>query len=234
MFTLDTLTKVYHHRSEPVYALDGVRFTIPDGSFTAVTGGSGSGKTTLLLALGGLIRPTSGTVLFKDADLFSFSTGQLAEYRNRTIGFVLQTFNLVPYLTALENVMVPMMLNGAVASERRDRAAALLRQMDLERRIDFLPRELSIGQQQRVAIARALANNPEVILADEPTGNLDPSLSVEILDILARLHREDGRTVVMVTHNPEAARRAQTVLNLRAGRIDGGGAIPLAEEHKTG
>lgn len=234
MFILDKLTKIYQHRSEPVYALDDIRLTIPDGSFTAVTGGSGSGKTTLLLALGGLIRPTSGTVLFKDDDLFSLSAGRLAEYRNRTIGFVLQTFNLVPYLTALENVMVPMMLNGAAGSERRDRAAALLRQLNLERRTDFLPRELSIGQQQRVAIARALANNPEVILADEPTGNLDPSLSVEILDILARLHREDGRTVVMVTHNPQAARRAQTVLHLRAGRIDTEESTPLSGGHKTG
>jgi len=234
VFILDKLTKIYHHRSEPVYALDGIRLTIPDGSFTAVTGGSGSGKTPLLLALGGLIRPTGGTVLFRDADLFSFSTGRLAEYRNRTIGFVLQTFNLVPYLTALENVMVPMLLNGAAVSERRARAAALLRQLDLERRTDFLPRELSIGQQQRVAIARALANNPEVILADEPTGNLDPSLSVEILDILARLHREEGKTVIMVTHNPQAARRAQTVLHLRAGRIDAAGSDSPAGEQKTG
>lgn len=220
MFILDNLSKVYQHRNEPVYALDSVRVTIPDGSFTAVTGGSGSGKTTLLLMLGGLIRPTSGTVSYKGADLFGLSPDQLAEYRNRTVGFVLQTFNLVPYLTALENVMVPMLLNGTMAAERRNRATALLKQLDLDRRIDFLPRELSIGQQQRVAIARALANDPEVILADEPTGNLDPSLSVEILDILEGLNRQDGRTVVMVTHNPLAARRAQTVLHLHAGRLN--------------
>jgi len=219
VFILDNLTKIYHHRREPVYALDAVRLTIPDGSFTAVTGGSGSGKTTLLLLLGGLIRPTLGTVSYNGADLFGLSAGQLAEYRNRTVGFVLQTFNLVPYLTALENVMVPMLLNGTVAAERRNRALALLKQLDLDRRIDFLPRELSIGQQQRVAIARAMANNPNVILADEPTGNLDPSLSTEILDILETLNREEGRTVVMVTHNPQAARRAQTVLPLCAGRI---------------
>lgn len=219
MFILDNLTKIYHHRSEPVYALDSVQLTIPDGSFTAVTGGSGSGKTTLLLMLGGLIRPTSGTASYNGADLCGLSANQLAEYRNRTVGFVLQTFNLVPYLTALENVMVPMLLNGTVAAERRNRAMALLEQLDLDRRIDFFPRELSIGQQQRVAIARAMANKPEVILADEPTGNLDPSLSVEILDILEGLNRKDGRTVVMVTHNPLAAQRAQTVLQLSAGRI---------------
>lgn len=219
MFVLDNLTKIYHHRSEPVYALDSVRLTIPRGSFLAVTGGSGSGKTTLLLMLGGLIRPTSGTVTFKGSDLFSLTPAQLAEYRNRAIGFVLQTFNLVPYLTALENVMVPMLLNGTAAADRRNRAEALLKQLSLDRRMDFFPRELSIGQQQRVAIARALANDPEVILADEPTGNLDPSLSVEILDILEALNREDGHTVVMVTHNPQAARRAQTVLQLSAGRI---------------
>ena len=223
MFILDNLTKTYFHRSEPVHALDAVRLTIPQGSFLAVTGGSGSGKTTLLLMLGGLIRPTSGTVTFKGADLFGLASAQLAEYRNRTVGFVLQTFNLVPYLTALENVMVPMLLTATSATDRRNRAETLLTQMDLAHRMDFFPRELSIGQQQRVAIARALANDPKVILADEPTGNLDPSLAAEILDILEGLNREDGRTVVMVTHNPQAARRAQTVLQLCEGRI-------LAEE----
>jgi putative ABC transport system ATP-binding protein len=218
MFVLRDLTKTYEHRQEPVHALDGVTLEIEQGSFIAINGGSGSGKTTLLLTLGGLIHPTAGEVRYRGCSLYSQSENQLARYRSEVVGFVLQTFNLVPYLTALENVMVPMLLHSNSRGGRLKQAETLLSKLGLSRRTDFLPRELSAGQQQRVAIARALANDPEVILADEPTGNLDPNLSTEIIDILCRLNEDEGRTVVMVTHDPRAAEKAKRRLRL----IDGG------------
>jgi putative ABC transport system ATP-binding protein len=219
VFVLENITKIYHHRQEPVHALHDISMTIQQGSFVAITGSSGSGKTTLLLTLGGLIHPTSGEVNFKGTSLYKRSDNHLAAYRNQTVGFVLQTFNLVPYLTAMENVMVPMLAGNHSGNDRRNRAMRLLDKLGLAERTDFLPRELSIGQQQRVAIARALANDPEVILADEPTGNLDPVLSFEILDILRELNEKEGRTVLMVTHNPEAAREAKRILQLKDGRL---------------
>jgi len=220
MFTLENLTKIYQHRSEEVHALDKITMEIKQGNFIVVTGGSGSGKTTLLLTLGGIIHPTSGSLRVKGASLYDYSANQLAAYRNRTVGFVLQTFNLVPYLTALENVMIPMLLNKNLEEERQDRAAKLLDQLGLSTRRHFLPRELSIGQQQRVAIARALANDPDVILADEPTGNLDPTLSGEILTVLKDLNERDGRTIIMVTHSPLAAEYGTMRLRLKDGRIE--------------
>ncbi len=219
MFTLENLTKIYHHRREPVHALDGISLKIDQRDFIAVTGGSGSGKTTLLLTLGGLIHPSLGAVIFRGTSLYSYSSGQLADYRSRTVGFVLQTFNLVPYLTALENVMIPMLIHTNSSNGRSSRATMLLEKLGLEKRMDFLPRELSVGQQQRVAIGRALANDPEVILADEPTGNLDPALSSEILDILGDLNEKEGRTVIMVTHNQQAAQKAKIILKLDEGKI---------------
>ena len=219
MFTLENLTKIYRHRSEEVHALDKITMEIAQGSFVVVTGGSGSGKTTLLLTLGGIIHPTSGSLHVKGANLYDYSSNQLASYRNRTVGFVLQTFNLVPYLTALENVMVPMLLNRNMKEEPQNRAAKLLDQLGLSSRQHFLPRELSIGQQQRVAIARALANDPDVILADEPTGNLDPLLSLEILRILKDLNEKESRTIIMVTHSPAATEFGTTSFRLDEGRL---------------
>jgi putative ABC transport system ATP-binding protein len=219
MFTLENLTKIYRHRSEEVHALDKVTMEIAQGSFVVVTGGSGSGKTTLLLTLGGLIHPTSGSLRVKGASLYDYSANQLAAYRNRTVGFVLQTFNLVPYLTAMENIMVPMLLNKDLKEEPQNRAAKLLEKLGLSSRQHFLPRELSIGQQQRVAIARALANDPEVILADEPTGNLDPTLSLEILRILKDLNQKESRTIIMVTHSPAAAEFGTNSFRLDEGRL---------------
>lgn len=219
MFTLKGISKVYQRREQQVRALDAVNVDIEQGSFVVVTGGSGSGKTTLLLTLGGIIRPTLGSLLVKGSDLCDFTPDQLAAYRAKTVGFVLQSFNLIPYLTAQENVMVPMMLGAGSANERRQRASDLLHQMGLGDRQEFLPRELSVGQQQRVAIARALANDPEVILADEPTGNLDPTLALEILNILKDLHQKEKRTVVMVTHSPAAAEFGTRRLHLEAGRL---------------
>jgi len=173
MFTLQRVTKSYASRRGVVHALRDVSLGIDPGSFVTVTGPSGSGKTTLLLTLGGLIQPTSGRIMFHGTDLVSLDERGLAAYRNQSIGFVLQSFNLIPYLTALENVMVPMSLHANGDDDPKRRATALLARLGLADRLDHLPRELSVGQQQRVAMARALGNNPQVILADEPTGNLD-------------------------------------------------------------
>jgi putative ABC transport system ATP-binding protein len=220
MFTLEKVTKSYQSRRGNVHALRDVSLTIEPGSFVTVTGPSGSGKTTLLLTLGGLIRPTSGRVMFQGTDLGSLAERPLAAYRNRCVGFVLQSFNLIPYLSAQENVMVPMTLGSTRNGNHGTRARGLLDHLGLADRMDHLPRELSVGQQQRVAIARALGNDPEVILADEPTGNLDPTLAAEILGILQDLNVREGRTVIMVTHSPDAARVGSHRVHLDAGRCE--------------
>lgn len=219
MFTLEKVTKSYASRRGIVHALRDISLRIEPGSFVTVTGPSGSGKTTLLLTLGGLIRPTAGRVIFQEMDLGALNEATLAAYRNRSIGFVLQSFNLIPYLSAYENVMVPMSLcsNGNSNGNHEARARDLLDRLGLSDRLDHLPRELSVGQQQRVAMARALGNDPKVILADEPTGNLDPTLASEILAILKDLNVREGRTVIMVTHSPEAARIGTHRVHLEAG-----------------
>jgi putative ABC transport system ATP-binding protein len=218
MFALQQVTKSYASRRGVVHALRDVSLPIEGGSFITVTGPSGSGKTTLLLTLGGLIRPTSGKVMFRGTDLGGLDEKRLAGYRNRSVGFVLQSFNLIPYLTAYENVLVPAMLGASTNGEGKERAKSLLDRLGLADRMDHLPRELSVGQQQRVAIARALVNDPEVILADEPTGNLDPALAAEILAILGDLNENEGRTVVLVTHSPEAAKAGRRHIRLEEGR----------------
>jgi len=217
MFMLQEVTKTYAGRRGVVHALRDVSITIQPGSFVTVTGPSGAGKSTLLFTLGGLIRPTSGRVVFDGTDLGSLDERRLAAYRNRSVGFILQSFNLIPYLSALENVMIPMSLGANGSGDHGGRAKDLLDRLGLSDRLDHLPRELSVGQQQRVAMARALGNDPKVILADEPTGNLDPTLSAEILGILRDLNVREGRTVVMVTHSPEAARIGTHRIHLDAG-----------------
>jgi putative ABC transport system ATP-binding protein len=219
VFDIQRLTKTYTRSQQQVHALNDVSLEIDAGSFVAVTGPSGSGKTTLLLSMGGLIQPSIGEVNYNGKNLYGLSPSRLASFRNRTIGFVLQTFNLVPYLTAVENVMLPMLPLGGNGTDPKKQAVDLLDRLGLADRKDFFPRELSIGQQQRVAMARALGNEPDVILADEPTGNLDPALSEEILDILENLNRNHGKTVIMVTHSPQAASRAGTVLRLKEGML---------------
>jgi putative ABC transport system ATP-binding protein len=220
MFTLEKVTKTYQARHGRIHALRDVSLTLEPGSFVTVTGPSGSGKTTLLLTLGGLIRPTSGRVLFHGTDLGRLDDRRLAAYRNQSVGFVLQSFNLIPYLTAYENVMVPMSLQTNGNGDHGRRAKELLERLGLSDRMDHLPRELSVGQQQRVAMARALGNDPRVILADEPTGNLDPMLAAEILEILRNLNTREGRTVILVTHSPEAARIGTHRVHLDQGRCD--------------
>ena len=215
---LEGVSKSYKHRGRLVTALDNATLEIHRGEFVAVVGASGSGKSTLLLMLGGMLSPSSGRVFLNGHSLYDLSPNQRAEIRREKIGFVFQTFNLIPYLTALENVQVPLYLAGIAPADQRERATNLLHRIGLGDRLDHKPAELSVGQQQRVALARVLANDPEVVLADEPTGNLDPDTSEQILCQLDELNRE-GRTIVMVTHDPRAAARAGRILHLNAGRI---------------
>jgi len=215
---LESVSKVYLHRGRKVAALDNASLEIAAGDFVAVVGPSGSGKSTLLLVLGGMLSPSAGKVFLNGRSLYELPPDQRAELRRQKVGFVFQTFNLVPYLTALENVQIPLFLAGLDDASQKRRATELLERVGLGDRLDHKPAELSIGQQQRVALARVLANDPEIVLADEPTGNLDPETGQQILDLLEMMNRE-GRTVVMVTHDPRAAARARRTLRLQEGRI---------------
>ncbi len=218
MLALQSVSKTYTHRGRTVKALDNATLEVQNGDFISVVGPSGSGKSTLLLTLGGMLSPASGRVLVDDQSLYDMSTDKRAELRRKKIGFVFQTFNLVPYLTALENVQVPLLLAGIDGHAQQERASALLTRLGLADRLDHKPSELSVGQQQRVALARMLANDPAVVLADEPTGNLDPDTSGQIIDFLDEINHE-GRTVVMVTHDMRAAERAKRILKLVDGAI---------------
>ena len=220
MLVMEDVTKTYPHRRATVAALDGASVTIRRGDFVSLTGPSGSGKSTLLLMLGGMLSPTSGRVLLDKQSLYDLDSNGRARLRKEKIGFVFQTFNLVPYLTAMENVQVPLFLAGLERPEQEERATTLLERVGLGDRLDHKPTELSVGQQQRVALARMLANNPQVILADEPTGNLDPETSEQIIGFLEEFHAE-GRTIVTVTHDPRVAGRARRTLRLADGKIVG-------------
>ena len=216
----EKLTKRYLHKKGEVFALKDISLSIEKGSFVTITGPSGAGKTTLLLALGGLIRPSSGEILFNTIPLHHATDNELAGFRLNNVGFVMQNFALVPYLTAAENIMVPLSLQGKPKDIQRQAALKLLEETGLSDRADHLPRELSSGQQQRVAIARALVNNPSVLLADEPTGNLDPSLSEEILNLLKKLNREKGITVILVTHSQLAESFGSHMIRINQGRLN--------------
>jgi putative ABC transport system ATP-binding protein len=202
-----------------VNAVREVDLTIGEGEFVALVGPSGSGKTTLLQLLGGLDRATDGQVLFEGHDLSTLGDGALSALRLRTFGFVFQQFNLIPTLTAAQNVEVALAPAHARSAERRARVGSLLQSVGLAARAGHLPTQLSGGEQQRVAIARALANEPRVVLADEPTGNLDTTTGEEIIDLLTALSSERRQTVVLVTHNPEIAPRAGRVLQMQDGRL---------------
>jgi putative ABC transport system ATP-binding protein len=215
---LSSVTKSYNHNSRRVLALNDVSLEIAKGEFVSVVGPSGSGKSTLLLLLGGMLAPASGQVSVDGQSLYELGSDARAALRKKKIGFVFQTFNLVPYLSAIENVQIPLFLAGRNKHDQQERAAALLGRLGLADRLDHKPSELSVGQQQRVALARMMANDPAVILADEPTGNLDPETGVQVVGFLDELHRE-GRTVVMVTHDPRAAQRSKRRLRLVDGRI---------------
>ncbi|NQT36321.1 MAG: ABC transporter ATP-binding protein [Planctomycetes bacterium] len=218
MLRMENVSKSYPHRRQAVTALDGATVDIPEGDFVSVVGPSGCGKSTLLLMLGGMLSPSSGRVLLDGQSIYDLNSDRRARLRKENIGFVFQTFNLVPYLTALENVQIPLYLAGVTDHTQEQRASALLDRVGLGDRLDHKPSELSVGQQQRVALARMLANDPAVILADEPTGNLDPETGRQVIEFFEEFHRE-GRTIIMVTHDPEAAGRAKRKLKLAAGKI---------------
>ncbi|WP_435348379.1 ABC transporter ATP-binding protein [Haloarchaeobius sp. HRN-SO-5] len=204
---------------EPVHALDGVTLDVPRGSYTAVMGPSGSGKSTLMNVVGCLDTPTEGTVFLDGQEVTAMSDRQRTRIRGEEVGFVFQTFNLMPRMTALENVALPLVFRGVGASERRDRATELLERVGLGDRLEHLPNELSGGQRQRVAIARALVNDPALILADEPTGNLDSDTGERIMALFEELHAE-GNTVVMVTHERPIAEHAERIVHLLDGTIE--------------
>lgn len=216
------LERHFSTRGEVVRALDGVSFELAPSQIVAITGPSGSGKSTLLNLLGGLERPTAGRLLVQGQELGRFDHRQLAAYRRRQVGMVFQSFNLVPRLSALDNVALPMLLDGVLKpAERRERAAELLGSVGLAARTSHRPAELSGGEQQRVAIARALANSPQLLLADEPTGNLDSRRAAEILDLLLALNRDRGIALVMVTHDDHVASLAGRRLRMQDGRVAG-------------
>jgi putative ABC transport system ATP-binding protein len=210
--------KTYRMGKVEVHALRGVSLTIGEEEFLAVMGPSGSGKSTLMHLMGCLDLPTKGQVLFEGIDISRLKSAELAEIRGRKIGFVFQTFNLVHTLTALENVELPMIFQSAPRAQRRGKARELLERIGLGDRLDHRPSELSGGEQQRVAIARALANDPKIILCDEPTGNLDSAAGVMILESLKSLN-EEGRTVILVTHDPDAAAYARRRVQIRDGQM---------------
>ncbi|MGE0047265.1 MAG: ABC transporter ATP-binding protein [Hyphomonadaceae bacterium] len=213
-----TLVKHYQMGEETVHALDGVSFAIAEGDYVAIVGPSGSGKSTLMNLIGGLDSPTDGTLAIAGNDIGAMDDSDLAVFRNRTIGFVFQSFNLLPRLTALENVELPLIYAGADPRERRARAEELLARVGLAERTDHRPTQLSGGQQQRVAIARALACKPPVLLADEPTGALDTQTGKDILALFHELNAE-GVTVILVTHDLDVAAATKRIIEMRDGKI---------------
>jgi putative ABC transport system ATP-binding protein len=221
MYELRSVSKIYGNGAAPVHAVRDVDLHVDEGELVAIAGASGSGKTTLLQLLGALDRATSGDVVFEGRELGSLGDAELTQLRLETMGFVFQQFNLIPTLTAAQNVEAGLAPVGLDVDERRRRTTAALQSVGLAHRSDHLPSQLSGGEQQRVAIARAVANAPRVLLADEPTGNLDSATGGEIVELLASFAKEGGQTVVIVTHDVELAARAGRVIRMRDGRIDG-------------
>jgi putative ABC transport system ATP-binding protein len=220
---LDDVSKSYKMDDVEVEALKNVNLKINKKEFVAIMGPSGSGKSTLLNMIGVLDRPTSGEIYLEGINISKLNDSELARLRGSKIGFVFQFFNLYPTLTALENVELPMMIVEKNKNERKKRALELLRAIGLEKRAEHLPSQLSGGERQRIAIARALANDPSLILADEPTGNLDSKAGEEIMILLDRLQEKEEKTIVMVTHEPSIAKYAERIINLKDGKIVKGG-----------
>jgi putative ABC transport system ATP-binding protein len=213
------VSKIFKRDAFQVKALDQVSIEIAQGEFLALMGPSGSGKTTLLNMIAAIDRPTSGELLVLGQNIFSFNDSQSAHWRNTHIGYVFQTFNLIPVLTAFENVELPLLLTKLNASQRRDHVMTALKLVGLEERVNHLPKQLSGGQEQRVAIARAIVSDPTLLLADEPTGDLDSVSATEVLEILKRLNEDFQKTVVMVTHDPHAASYAHVTRHLEKGML---------------
>lgn len=214
---VENLCKIYGRDENEVRAVDNVSFSVSKGEFVAIIGPSGSGKSTLLHMLGGVDRPTSGKIYIEDRDIYAMTSDSLAIFRRRQVGLIYQFYNLIPILNVRENITLPCDLDGAKPDE--ERLSSLVRMLGLENRLEHLPNELSGGQQQRVSIGRALINNPAVILADEPTGNLDTRASEEIVSILKMSNRTYNQTLIVVTHDPEIAKQADRIIEIEDGRI---------------
>jgi putative ABC transport system ATP-binding protein len=214
-----SVTKIFKRDEFEVTALDNVSLDIAKGEFLALMGPSGSGKTTLLNMIAAIDRPTSGELLIMGENIFRLNDGQSASWRNTHVGYVFQTFNLIPVLTAFENVELPLLLTRMTAQQRRDHVVTALKLVGLEERVNHLPKQLSGGQEQRVAIARAIVSDPTLILADEPTGDLDSHSATEVLEILKRLNEGFNKTIVMVTHDPHAAQYAHVTRHLEKGQL---------------
>jgi putative ABC transport system ATP-binding protein len=217
---VENLTKVYSSSTGRVVSLNNVSFSVNKGEFVSVVGPSGSGKSTLLNMLGALDRPTSGKVFMDGIDIFSLNDSELATVRNNKLGFIFQSYNLINRTTVLKNVEFPGIIGGMSDADRRRRALKLLDFLGIKNKANFKPLNLSGGQQQRVAIARALMNDPKIILADEPTGNLDTKTGVSVFNLLTLLSHEFKRTIIMVTHNPELAAATDRAINIRDGSIE--------------
>ena len=215
--SVQNVVKIYQRDSQQITVLDRLNLEVPQGEFMALMGPSGSGKTTLLNLIAGIDRATSGTVRVAGTDLTPLSEGELAQWRSRNVGFIFQFYNLIPVLNAVENVELPLLLSHLSKKERRERALTALRIVGLADRSKHYPRQLSGGQEQRVAIARAIVTDPAVLVADEPTGDLDSKSAEEILDLMQTFNKEFGKTIVMVTHDPRAASRAHTQRHLEKG-----------------
>jgi putative ABC transport system ATP-binding protein len=216
---LQGVGKTFYRGKEPLEVLKSLSLEVPEGAYEALMGPSGSGKSTLLNLIAGLDAPTTGTLMVAGANVGQMNEGERARWRAATIGFVFQTYNLLPVLNALENVELPLLLAKLPASERRKRAQIALEVVGLKDRMDHLPRQLSGGQEQRVTIARAIVTDPKIIVADEPTGDLDRDSANDILNLLERLNKEFNKTIVMVTHDPAAAERAGVVRRLDKGNL---------------
>lgn len=216
---LESVFKVYNSRGLPVQALAGIDLSIEKGEFTVLAGPSGSGKSTLLHLMGALDRPTSGRILMGHQDLANLSRNELSEFRLRKFGFVFQAYNLIPVLSALENVEYPLLLQGIGRRAREEQSLSLLREVGLEDQRDKRPDAMSGGQQQRVAVARALASRPEIVLADEPTANLDSATGRSLIELFQRLNEQSGVTFLFASHDPMVIQQARRVIRLKDGRI---------------
>ena len=216
---LENVWKIYQLGKVELTVLREISLEIAPGSFVSILGPSGSGKSTLLNIIGLLDTPTKGKVFLEGQNTSRFSEDERAQIRGKKVGFIFQQFNLLPNLNALENVMIPMVFQGIPESKRRERAEFLLSSVGLKERISHRPSELSGGEQQRIAIARSLVNNPEVVIADEPTGNLDSVTGQKIMEVLINLHKEEGKTIIVVTHDPNIADYSEKIINLKDGQI---------------
>jgi len=219
LIKLNNVWKIYKLGKIKLTVLKGINLQVNAGDFMTIMGSSGSGKSTLMYILGSLDTPTKGKVFFEGKDVSIFSSNELAKIRGKKIGFVFQQFNLLHNLTALENVMLPMIFQGASEEKRKERAEELLVSVNLGNRLNHRPGELSGGEQQRIAIARALSNDPDIIIADEPTGNLDSTTGKTIMEILTKLHQDKNKTMVIVTHDPKIASYSKNIVNIRDGQI---------------